>query len=65
MQRQNERGVMGDFQIVGRDGHALRAQGRDLFQQRPRVNHHAIADDRQLPSRTMPDGRSEAYKPRH
>src|SRR6476619_3753799 len=48
MKRQNERGVAGDAQIVSRDADALRCELVDLREERPRIDHHAVADDRQF-----------------
>jgi len=48
MQRQNQNRIFGDAQIVGRDRHALLLELADLDEQRLRVDHHAVADHRQL-----------------
>ena len=48
VQRQDQRRVLGDAQIVGSDIDALFLEMGDLVEQRLRVEHHAIADDRQL-----------------
>ena len=48
MQRQDQRGVLGDAQIVRRHRDALRLQLVDLLEQRVRIDHDAVADDRQL-----------------
>ena len=48
MDRQDQRGVLGDHQRLGGDLHALLAHGRDLFHQVPGVQHDTIADHRQL-----------------
>ena len=48
MQRQDQRRVLGDAQILRRDGDALFLQRGDLVEQRMRVEHDAIADDREL-----------------
>ena len=48
MQRQDQRRVLGDAQIFGRDGDALLFELGDLVEQRVRVEHDAIADDREL-----------------
>ncbi len=48
MQRQDQCCVVGQQQITRRHRHALLAQGLDLGQQRPGIDHHAIADDREL-----------------
>ena len=45
---QDQRRVLGDHQRVGRDLNALGADRLDLVQQVPRVQHHAVADHRQL-----------------
>ena len=43
------------------DAHA--AQTVDLVQQRPRIDHHAVADHRELARRTMPDAAATACRP--
>jgi hypothetical protein len=48
VQRQDQRGVVGNPQIVGIDDDALCGQPVDLADQRMRVDHHAIADDGEL-----------------
>ena len=48
VQRQDQRDVLGDAQIVGRDRDALPLEPLDLLQQRTRIEHHAVADHRQL-----------------
>lgn len=48
MQRQNQRDVFGDAQIVGRDLHALALQLVEFGQERLRIEHNAVADHRQL-----------------
>ncbi len=46
--RKDQRRVLGDAQVVAGDDDALLAQGRDLLHQMVRVDHDAVADDRQL-----------------
>jgi hypothetical protein len=48
MQRQDQRRVFRDTQIVRGHRYALFLQLRDFIEQSLRVNHHAVADDRQL-----------------
>ena len=48
MDRQDQRRVFRDHQRLWRDLDALLTHGRDLFDQMPWVQHHTIADDRQL-----------------
>jgi hypothetical protein len=48
VQRQDQHGVFGDAQVVRRDLHILGLQPVDLVGQRPRIDHHAIADERLL-----------------
>jgi hypothetical protein len=48
VQRQDEGGVLGDAQVVARDGHPLRGEFGDLARQRPRIDDDAIADDCEL-----------------
>ena len=48
MDGQDERGVFRNQQVVGVHLDALPAQLVDFRQQRPRVQHHAVADDRQF-----------------
>ena len=48
MQRQDQRRVLGDAQIVRRHRDALFPERGDLVEQRLRIDHHAVADDRQL-----------------
>ena len=48
VERQDQRRVLGDAQIVARDADAELLDLGDLLGQRPRVDHHAIADHRQL-----------------
>ena len=56
MQRQDQRGVVGDQQVVRRNVDALPFQLLDLGHEGPRVDHHAIADDRQLARADHPGG---------
>ncbi len=46
--RQDQRGIVGDAQGLRRHLDALAAQPLDLVQQRPGIDHHAVADDREL-----------------
>ena len=48
VQRQDQGGVLGDAQVFGGHRDALLVELRDLVDQRLRVDHHAVADDRQL-----------------
>ena len=48
VQRQDQRRVLGDHQVLGPDRHPLPAQLLDLAEQRPGVEHHAVADDAEL-----------------
>ena len=48
MQRQDQRDVLGDAQIVRADGDALAPQLRDLVEKGLRIEHHAVADHREL-----------------
>jgi hypothetical protein len=48
VQRQDQRGVVGNAKIVGIDDDALGGQPVDFADQRMRVDHHAIADDGEL-----------------
>ncbi len=48
MQRQDQRGILGNQQVLGVDGNTLPAQLGDLGDQMPGIKHHTIADDRQL-----------------
>ena len=48
VERQDEGRVVCDAQVIGRDIDALGADGLDLVQQRPRIKHNAISDDRKL-----------------
>ena len=46
--REDQRRVFGNPQIVAIDRHALGAQGRDLFHQMVRIDDDAVADHRKL-----------------
>ena len=48
MQRQDQRDIFRDAQIFRADGHTLRPQFGDFIEERLRVDHHAVADDREL-----------------
>jgi hypothetical protein len=48
MRGQDERGVVGELQIVGRHVHALGRDRLDLLEQRPGIDDDAVADDREL-----------------
>ena len=48
VERQDQRRVLGDPQRLDRDRDPLAAQGLDLAQERPGVDHDAVADDREL-----------------
>ena len=48
MQRQDQRGVLGDLEVAGIDGDAALRQGVDLGHQMPRIEHHAVTDDAEL-----------------
>ncbi len=48
MQRQDQRDVFSDAQIVGADGDALTSQFRDFIEERLRIDNDAVADDREL-----------------
>ena len=48
MQRQDERGVFGDAQVLARDGDALAFETLDLVAQRPGIDDDAVADDAEL-----------------
>ena len=50
--------VLGDLQIVGRDLDALARELGDFVAEMIRIEDDAIADDREFPGRTMPDGSS-------
>ena len=49
VQRQDQRRVLGNAQIVGSDRDVLLLQRGDLIEQGLRIEHHAVADDRQFP----------------
>ncbi len=59
MQRQYQRGIFRHHQILGRDGDAQTFEPPDFVDERPRIHHHAIADDGKL---ARPDhaGRQQA-----
>jgi hypothetical protein len=48
MHRQDQRRILRQQQRLGRDVDALGTDRIDLRQQRPGIDHHAVADDRQL-----------------
>jgi uncharacterized surface protein with fasciclin (FAS1) repeats len=48
VQRQDQRGILGDAEILRRDMHALRLEAADLGHQRMRIDDDAIANDAQL-----------------
>ena len=48
MQGQDQRDVFGDAQIFRADGDALASQFRHLVEERLRIEHHAVADHREL-----------------
>jgi hypothetical protein len=48
MQRQDERGILGDAQILAADTDAELLDLGDLLGERPRIDNHAVADHRQL-----------------
>ena len=48
MDRQHQHGVLRQHQHVGRDLESGRAEPRDFLDQRPGIDHHAVADDRAL-----------------
>ena len=62
VQRQDQRGVLGDAQVVGADlsTPCACAARLDLVAQRPGIDHHAVADDDSLPGRTTPEGSSDS-----
>src|SRR5215475_14190171 len=45
MQRQDQRGVFGDAQIIGRDADLLFLELGDLAEEGLWIEHHAVADD--------------------
>ena len=57
MQRQDERGILGDQQALGADLDALRAQLPDLGNQGPGIEHNAVADHRKLARPHDPRGK--------
>src|SRR5262249_40608245 len=59
VRRQDQRGIVGEVQILRRDIEALPAHRLDLLEQRPGIDDNAIADDRQF-SRADDPGRQEA-----
>ncbi len=48
MQRQNQRDVFRNAQIVPRDRNALTAQTLEFVEEGLRIEHHAVADHRQF-----------------
>ena len=48
MDWQDQAGVLSHHQVFRRDIHTLAAQLFNFHHQMPRINHHAIAYDRQL-----------------
>ena len=48
VERQDQRGILGDAQIVAADADPERLDLGDLLGQRPGIDHHAVADHRQL-----------------
>ena len=48
MQGQNQRRVLGDAQTIGRHCDPLRRKALDFLDQRARIEHNAVANDRQL-----------------
>ena len=59
VQRQNQRGIVGDLQIVGRDLDALRRDPFDFVDQMARGSSTTpLPMTESLPGRTMPDGSS-------
>ena len=48
MERQDQGGVVGDAQVVAADRDALGAEPLDLGDEGVRIDHHAVADHRQL-----------------
>ncbi len=48
VQRQDQGRVLGDAQVLRADRHALLPQPLDLVGQRPRIDHHAVADHAEL-----------------
>jgi hypothetical protein len=58
MQRQDQRDVLGDAQVVGADGDALPLQPIHFIQKGGGIEHHAIADHGEL-GRTQHAGRQQ------
>ena len=56
VERQDERGVFGEDEIFRRHRHALGFQALDLVEEGPRVDHHAVADHRELARPHHPGG---------
>ena len=56
MQRQNQGRIFGNAQVVRCHGNPLPGEPVDLLDQRARIEHNAIADDRQLPRPHHPGG---------
>ena len=48
VERQDQRGVLGDAEIVAGDRDALLGEPLDLVDERMRIEHDAVADDREL-----------------
>ena len=48
VQRQDQRGIVGDAQVFRRDHHILLSQAADLLDEMPGIDHDAVADDREL-----------------
>jgi hypothetical protein len=48
VQRQDQHGVVGDLEVLGRHRHALAGDLLHLLEEVPGIDHHAVADDRQL-----------------
>ena len=48
MQRQDQHGVVGDLEVVGRHRQALVGDLLDLLEEVPGIDHDAVADDRKL-----------------
>ena len=59
VQRQDQRGVLGDLQVCGRrSSMPALLQRVDLVDEVPGIDHDAVADDDSLPGRTTPEGSS-------
>ncbi len=56
MRRQDQGGVIGEFQILRRDVEPLPAHRLDFVEERPGVDDDAIADDRQFAGAHDPRG---------